>query len=195
MREVELKAVVTNVERARKRLSGAGASIEFEGALEDRRYDTADGALSGRDEVIRVRTYRSASGSRTLLDWKGPADTKTGYKVREEISTEIFDAGALTTMLDKLGYVVTREIDRRVIQYEIGGATVRFESYPRMDELVEVEGDSEAIERAIELLGMARGEFSSDTLAAFVARFERRTGVRAAVSERELAGDYMATAD
>jgi predicted adenylyl cyclase CyaB len=186
MREVELKAVVTDVEGARKRLARAGASLEFEGALEDRRYDTEDGSLSERDEVLRVRSYRSGSGVRTLLDWKGPADTMTGYKVREEISTEISDADALLAMLDKLGYVVIREIDRRIVQYRIAGTTVRFESYPRMDDLVEVEGDPPAIERAIELLGMSRGEFTGDSLAAFVARFERRTGVLAAVSEREM---------
>ena len=186
MREVELKAVVRDVEDARKRLAKAGASLTFEGALQDRRYDTEDGALADRDEVIRVRSYRSESGTRTLLDWKGPADTKTGYKVREEISTEISDARALMTMLRKLGFELVREIDRRIVQYEIGGATVRFESFPRMDELVEVEGDPGAIERAIELLGMSRGEFTSDALAAFDTRFERRTGVKAAVSDREL---------
>jgi hypothetical protein len=59
-----------------------------------------------------------------------------------------------------------------------------------MDVLVEVEGEPEAIERAIEGLGMARGEFTSERLPTFVERFERRTGVRAAICDRELAGDY-----
>jgi hypothetical protein len=37
---------------------------------------------------------------------------------------------------------------------------------------------------------MLRGEFTTERLAAFVERFEQRTGVQAAISERELLGDY-----
>jgi hypothetical protein len=55
-----------------------------------------------------------------------------------------------------------------------------------MDVLVEVEGEPEAIENAIEALGMSRGEFTSERLATFVTRFEQRTGVRAAVCDREV---------
>jgi hypothetical protein len=59
-----------------------------------------------------------------------------------------------------------------------------------MDVLVEVEGEPATIELAIEALGMARGEFTSERLATFVERFEQRTGVTAAICERELSGDY-----
>lgn len=190
MREVELKAVVADTESAERILAGAGAKLTFQGTMKDRRYDTVAGELLGRDEVMRVRTYAGGSGSRTVLDWKGPADTQSGYKVREEISIDVSDESALGMMLDKLGYAVVKEIDRRISQYELAGATIRFEVYPRMDILVEVEGDPDAIERAIGALQRSRGEFTSEPLAAFVDRFERRTGVRAAVSERELAGDY-----
>ncbi len=190
MREVELKAVVTDLDAARSKIEARGAKPVFEGKLVDRRYDTPDGSLRARDEVIRVRVYHSVAGQKSLLDWKGPADTQTGFKVREEISTEASDAATLSDILAKLGYVVVREIDRRVTQYKLDGAVVRFESYPRMDVLVEVEGDPESIERAIASLEMSRGEFTSEALSAFVERFERRTGVRAAISDRELSGDY-----
>jgi hypothetical protein len=59
-----------------------------------------------------------------------------------------------------------------------------------MDVLVEVEGEPDSIESAIEALDMARGLFCSDRLTSFVGRFEQRTGVRAALCARELAGDY-----
>jgi hypothetical protein len=78
------------------------------------------------------------------------------------------------------------EIDRDIAQYELGAATIRFETYPRMDVLVEVEGEPDAIEKAIEALGMLRGEFTSERLPSFVSRFEKRTGVKAAVSDKEL---------
>jgi hypothetical protein len=59
-----------------------------------------------------------------------------------------------------------------------------------MDTLVEVEGDPAQIETAIEALGMARGTYTSERLAQFVERFEQRTGVQGAISEREVSGDY-----
>ncbi len=187
MREIELKAVVADISAKSTLLEAAGATLVFEGALRDQRYDTSDRSLGSKDEVIRVRTYRSASSSRTVVDWKGPVDTSTGYKVREEISAGISDAAELGVILEKLGYIVVNEIDRRIVQYELGGATIRFEEYPRMDTLVEVEGSPEAIENAIVALGMSRGEFTNDSLSAFVGRFERRTGVIAATSESDIA--------
>ncbi|MBA3645157.1 MAG: class IV adenylate cyclase [Gemmatimonadaceae bacterium] len=187
MREVELKAVVADISEKAKLLDAAGAKLVFEGALRDCRYDTADRSLGSKDEVIRVRTYQSASSSRAVVDWKGPVDTSSGYKVREEISAGISDSAELGVILEKLGYDVVKEIDRRIVQYELGGATIRFEEYPRMDTLVEVEGSPVEIENAIGALGMSRGEFTNDSLSAFVGRFERRTGVIAATSESDLA--------
>jgi len=59
-----------------------------------------------------------------------------------------------------------------------------------MDVLVEVEGEPGAIEATIEALGLPRGTFTNERLADFVEHFEQRTGVRAAVSDRELGDDY-----
>lgn len=190
MFEVELKAAVDDLELRRKRIESAGAELIFEGRLADKRYDLPARELANRDEVLRVRRYESADVVRTHVDWKGPTDSQGGYKVREEISTVVDDFKGLSAILEKLGYVVTREIDRKVVQYQWGAATVRFEIYPRMDILVEVEGEPPVIEEAIAALGMLRGEFTTERLAAFVERFEQRTGVQAAISERELAGDY-----
>jgi predicted adenylyl cyclase CyaB len=188
MREIEVKAVLGDAEDAERRLVDAGAELEFRGALEDRRYDTENGALTERDEVLRIRTYRSPDGVVASLDWKGPSGTENGYKVREEIATSVTDPVALAELLERLGYEVVREVDRQITQYRVAGAMVRIEVYPRMDTLVEVEGEPGAIEAAIELLGMSRGEFSSEALVAFVTRFERRTGVRAAISYGETRG-------
>jgi predicted adenylyl cyclase CyaB len=189
MLEVELKAVVTDLVATRKRLEKAGARLTYEGRLVDRRYDIESRDLADRDEVLRVRRYESGGSAKTYLDWKGPTETQGPYKIREEISTLVDDFVATEQILDKVGFMVTMEIDREIAQYQLDGATIRFEMYPRMDVLVEVEGTSDAIEQAIEALGMARGEFTSERLATFVSRFEKRTGVRAAICDRELTGD------
>lgn len=190
MREVELKAIVDDLSERRKRIEAAGAALSFEGKISDRRYDFASRQLSGRDEVLRTRRYLSAAERRVYLDWKGPTELQDGYKIREEITVPVEDFDALERVLDKLGLMLTWEIDREIAQYQLAGATIRFESYPRMDVLVEVEGEPPAIEAAIETLGLARGTFTNERLPDFVGRFEHRTGVRAAISDREMSGDY-----
>lgn len=190
MREVELKAVVDDLAERRKMIEKAGGSLSFEGKISDRRYDFTAKELSSRDEVLRVRRYQSPTSVKTFLDWKGPTEFRDVYKVREEITTPVEDFSSLEEILLRLGLELVWEIDRDIAQYQLGGATVRFEVYPRMDILVEVEGEPEAIETAIAVLGLPRGTFSNARLADFVADFEHRTGVRAAINDREMKGDY-----
>jgi predicted adenylyl cyclase CyaB len=182
MREVELKAVVDDLGARREMIERAGAVLEYEGMLLDRRYDVASSDLTRRDQVLRVRRYENEDGVRTYLDWKGPTEQHDGYKTREEHSTLVDDFDALEEILGRLGFGITMAIDREIAQYEIHDAMVRFEKYPRMDVLVEVEGEPDAIESAIEALGMARGQFTSERLNIFVQRFENRTGVQALIA-------------
>jgi adenylate cyclase class IV len=180
--------VVDDLALRRAAVERAGGTLEMEGRLEDRRYDMPGGALKLRDNVLRVRVFRDATSERASLEWKGPVETQDGYKLREEIGTGAQDAAALIAIVERLGYIVSRAIDRDIAQYTLHGAKVRFEQYPRMDVLVEVEGDRDAIERAVAALGMPRAAFNADNLPAFVERYERRTGQRAAISDADLSG-------
>lgn len=188
MHEVELKAVVPDWDDCRRRLAAAGARLVFAGRLEDRRFDTAARALAARDQVLRVRVYRDAGGSRVELAWKGPTRRDSGYKEREEQATTVGEPAALRVILERTGFVVTHAVDREIAQYELDGTTVRLERYPLMDDLVEVEGPPAGIERAISALGIAREAFTTERLPAFVRRFQQRTGQPAALSDEERAG-------
>lgn len=186
MREVELKSVVDDIAARCAAVERAGATRVFTGKLQDRRYDTPDRTLVARDHVLRLRVYESGAHARAELDFKGPTSLEDGYKVREEIGTELLDAGAFVAILDRLGYQVTITIDRDIVQYELEGAMIRFETYPRMDVLVEVEGTPGQIENAISALGLPRAGFVADRLSDFARRFEQRTGLAAAVSRSAL---------
>ncbi|CAA9335546.1 MAG: hypothetical protein AVDCRST_MAG11-2682 [uncultured Gemmatimonadaceae bacterium] len=190
MNEVEVKGLVPDVDATRECLRAAGARLVYAGPLADRRYDSPSRDLAALGHVLRVRVYGRSGDGRATLDWKGPATRPRGYKEREELSTGVLDAGALTEILDRLGYVLTREIDREIEQYELGDTVLRLERYPRMDVLMEVEGTPDGIERAVAATGLPRAAFGTDRLPDFARRFERRTGERAALSRRELAGDY-----
>ncbi len=188
MLEVELKSVVDDTAARRRLAEQAGATLVFAGRLEDRRYDTGDQSLAARDHVLRVRVYRDADSTRAELGWKGPTRREDGFKLREELEALVADADTLVAILGQLGYVVTIAIDREIVQYDYRGAMIRFERYPRLDDLVEVEGTTEQIERAIVALGLPREGFTSDRLPDFVRRYEARTGLRAALSQAELDG-------
>ena len=189
MLEVELKSVVDDLETRCARVERAGGIVVYSGRLEDRRWDTPDRALLAKDHVLRVRTYRHDGGVRAELDWKGPTRREGGYKLRDELETAIGEPDVLGEILSALGYEVSIAIDREIVQYELEGTMIRFERYPRMDDLVEVEGDPEQIERAIAILGLPRDGFTTDRLPDFVTRYEGRTGARAVLSDAELAGD------
>jgi adenylate cyclase class IV len=184
--ELELKAVIPDPDALRARLLAGGATPRFRGRMSDRRYDRPGGELSLRDQVLRVRTLHHADGPATaILGWKGPVErSPEGYKRRAEIELPVTggDRGALHALLSALGYEVVHAIDREVEVYELSGATLRIERYPRMDSLLEIEGLPVAIERAVEATGIPRAEFTADSLPEFVRRYELRSGQSAALA-------------
>jgi adenylate cyclase class IV len=173
--ELELKAVVPDAAALRRSLERGGASLVFAGTMADARYDRGD-ELAPRDEVLRVRTMRAADGTTEWhLAWKGPTRrSPEGYKLRDERECRVVGRTSPADVLDALGYTVIHRIEREVVIYDVEGAMARIETYPEMDTLLEVEGAPAAIERAIVVTGLPRDAFSSEPLAAFVARFEAR---------------------
>jgi len=183
--------VVGDPQAVRERLLRAGAHPGFEGLMLDRRFDRGSELLS-RDEVLRLRVFRDAQGSEKFqLGWKGPlAVTPEGYKARRELEYEIGPAELPPDELLKLlSFEETHRIDRYVEYFLLGTAAVRLEWYPRMDILIEIEGDAAAIEAAVQASGLPRSDFSADSLVEFAARYAARTGRPAIVALSEGGGD------
>jgi predicted adenylyl cyclase CyaB len=175
--ELEVKARVEDPDRLRATLARAGAALEFQGDMLDRRFDRDDG-LARRDEVLRLRVFRPADGTAAygVLGWKGPQARHHRYRRRAEAETRVADPEATVTILERLGFAVSLRIDRRVEIYRLRHAVLRLEWYPAMDVLLEVEGEPDDIERAIAVTGLARERFLAESLPYFVAAYERRTG-------------------
>jgi adenylate cyclase class IV len=160
--------------------------MQFRGRMTDRRYDRG-GELTARDEVLRVRSYHHSDGrTEAVLGWKGRTRrSPEGYKQREELELPIAGGARVAppdARLAALGYVVVHAIDRDVEVYDLDGAIVRLERYPRMDPLLEIEGAPAAIEHAIRASGIGRDAFSADPLTEFVRRYEARTGQSAVLA-------------
>ena len=192
--ELELKTIVPDPETLRGRLLAAGARLAFRGLMEDRRYDR-DGTLLARDEVLRVRRFIGLDGlGQAELTWKGRTGrSHGGYKLREEITCRMVSGSdSPGRIVEALGYTVTQAIDRHIEMYELDGAVLRIEWYPRMDVLLEVEGAPAAIESAIEATGLPRDRFTAEMLAEFVLRYDARGGPRAVLAVADLEGERPA---
>jgi adenylate cyclase class IV len=189
--ELELKAIVPEPALLRRRLAATGARPGFRGLMEDRRYDRG-GELTARDEVLRIRRFLRAGGATEAeLTWKGPTRRSAdGYKLREELSCRVAPGSdSPGAILEALGYTVIQAIDRWVELFEMDGAVLRIEWYPRMDVLVEVEGAPEAIERAIQATGLPRETFSAEMLVDFVRRYDAREARPAVLAVAGLGGE------
>ena len=173
--ELELKTVVPDPSAVRTALLAAGATLSFRGLLVDRRYDR-DGdcrCTAARDEVLRVRSYLRRNGSaRAQLGWKGRTERSAeGYKRREERELDLRQ-GEPAPFLEALGFQVVHAIDRYIESYDLADGQARLEWYPRMDVLIEVEGESTAIERIIAVTRLPRSSFTAEALTAFTARYD-----------------------
>jgi adenylate cyclase class IV len=191
--ELELKAVVPDPAALRRALQVAGARETFRGMLRDRRLDL-EGRLHRLDQMLRVREWIHTEGvSRAVVSWKGPSSVSLeGYKHSEEIEYDASNAAAALAAFDAMGYLVIHAIDRYVEVYELAGSVARLEWYPRLDVLLEIEGPPAGIEQLIAGTGMPRGAFLPDSLRAFAARYEARTGHPAVLAESGL-GDELPT--
>jgi adenylate cyclase class IV len=181
--ELELKARVDDPDAVRRALLAAGAELTYRGAMMDRRFDRR-GRLERRDQVVRLRVYHPADHSPEwgVLGWKGPVRKQGQYRLREEWESHVDDPKAVLVILRHMGYKISVRVDRAIEQYRLGDATLRFEWYPAMDVLMEVEGQPDAIERAIAATGLARDDFLPESLPYFTAQYEERTGRVARVS-------------
>ena len=188
-REFEMKAVLQeDAADLRERLHRAEWNLSFEGSMSDRRYDTPERSLESRDEVLRIRRLVSSSGvQRTLLAWKGPASEEGGYKVRAEVETAVEDAETAVRLLACLGYTeVTLAIDRHIALYAKGAVSVRIETYPAMDTLVELEGAPRDVESRVAEFGLPRDAWKPWPLDEFVRQYEARTGGNALLATETL---------
>jgi hypothetical protein len=158
--------------------------------LRDRRLDR-NRSLTRLDQLLRLREWTPAGGAgRAVVGWKGPATVSgEGYKHREEVEYDVNDIAAALAVFGALGYRLAQAIDRYVEVYELAGSHARLEWYPRLDVLLEVEGPPAGIERLIAASGLPRSAYLPDSLAAFAARYETRTGRPAVLAETGLTGE------
>jgi len=176
-KEREIKLRIEDLPGLRRRLAKLGARV-VRPRLHERNalFDTAQGSLARREQLLRIRTElpvgrRTKQALRTVVTFKRPiinpgsGKNRERHKVREEIELEISDAKALATIFEGQGM-------SRWFQYEkfrttfglrasnawAAGLLIELDETP-IGVFLELEGPSDAIDRAAKALGFEKREY------------------------------------
>ena len=164
--EVEVKFLLEGLDGFRQRLLSAGAEL-FSPRVYERnvRFDTPDGALLQRQELLRLR-----QDTRSRLTFKGPAaeDTTSEAKVREEIELEIGDFERLSTVLQRLGFMPVQVYEKYRETYRWRNVEIVLDEMPFGD-FIELEGKENALKEVASALGL---DWSKRVLANYLGLME-----------------------
>jgi len=144
-REIEAKFKLPDHTPVRRALRREGAEYIATSIQTDRYYDTASGALLGRDCGLRIRSTRClrrgarAVDTRPLLTAKGPGLGGARAKVRPEVEVRLDDAAEVVELLEAMGLGVTFTVQKRRATYRLGESLVALDELPLIGCFVEIE--------------------------------------------------------
>lgn len=169
--ETEIKLRVASAGEALRRLAAAGfVESKARGFEANELFDTVDGLLRGRGEVLRVREF----GGQAVLTFKGQAVLGGRHKSREELETQVGEAAVLRLMLERLGYRPTYRYEKYRTEFaragEAGQGVATVDETP-IGVFMELEGEGAWIDRMAEAMGFAESEYVTDSYAALYRQY------------------------
>jgi adenylate cyclase class 2 len=138
MYEIEVK-VRAEHGPIRERLRERGAERVGRVRQIDTYYDHPARSFPATDEALRIRREEPVDGDPTTrLTYKGPL-VESASKTREEIETDVGDAGPLDAILRELGFEPTPEVIKERERFAVGEYTVTLDAVEEVGTFVEVE--------------------------------------------------------
>ena len=136
-------------------------------------YDLPDKALRRRGKLLRLRHY----GSIWTLTHKSKG--KSGpHKVRTELETKIADGEKMNAILHALGYAESFLYEKLRTEWSDGTGHVVIDETP-IGNFGEIEGPAEWIDRTAEILGIARGDYITQSYAELFSEWKRENRIDA----------------
>ena len=183
--EVEIKIRIADRAALLRRLARLKGRLEGTRVHEmNTLYDTPDGALARRGQLLRVRVERAAGRAgkaaktgrqsearpSVRLTYKGPSRPDGGskgvpegrsYKVREEREVRVGDANAIAGILEAVGLGPWFRYEKYRSTYRLprlAGLKLELDETP-IGDFLEIEGCREAIDRSAALLGFGPADY------------------------------------
>jgi adenylate cyclase class 2 len=135
MLEVELKVRVPSLDPVRIRLFDSQAKFVGKVHEHDIFYNAPHRDFGVTDEAVRVRY----ADDRAVVTYKGPKIKKFGLKAREELNFGVESGEAFETMLLRLGFTKTAEVDKWRENYRFGNATISLDDVEGLGTFAEIE--------------------------------------------------------
>jgi adenylate cyclase, class 2 len=173
--EIEIKLRITAPEAVRARLIAAGAQRCRQVLEHNQLFDTPDNTLRTAGCGLRIREAApfAAGGQRpaqTVLTFKG-ARRPGELKIREEIETEVGDAPALQTILNRVGFRAVVSYEKRRESWLLAGCEVTLDEMPRLGWFAEIEtSDPQTIPVVRAQLGLEQAEVVPESYVELAAR-------------------------
>ena len=152
---------------------------------DDTLYAFADGRLKKKGSIFRLRVSIptlentekiSTSESIFIVTWKGPADTSSGFKEREELEFRT-DAGySLRNKLDAFEMKPIFRYQKYRKYYLKKDLKLTIDDTP-MGAYLELLGNMDVITRSAELLGYKKGDFLTENYFILWDRYKKENGI------------------
>lgn len=135
MLEVELKVKIPSLEPVREQLVRNHARSSGKVHEHDIYYNAPHRDFALTDEAVRVRY----TDDHAVVTYKGPKIKKFGLKAREELNFAVESGEAFETMLDRLGFFRTRDVNKWREMFRLGDATVSLDTVEGLGTFAEIE--------------------------------------------------------
>jgi len=135
MLEVELKVQIPSLDPVREQLAQRNARPLGKVHEHDVYYNAPHRDFRITDEAVRVRY----TGDHAVVTYKGPKIKKFGLKAREELNFAVESGESFETMLDRLGFTKTLEVDKWRETYTLGTASVSLDTVDGLGTFAEIE--------------------------------------------------------
>ncbi len=154
--EIEIKLRVADCNAMRASLEGLGfVEIVRRGLEQNRIYDTADGGLRAKGELIRLRAF----AGQNVLTYKGRA-TVGKHKEREEIEVVVETSEAMAAILGRLGLEPRFRYEKYRSEWQRpGGEGIVMLDETPIGTFVELEGTGDWIDRTAVELGYSEEDY------------------------------------
>jgi adenylate cyclase, class 2 len=179
MLEVELKVKIPSLDPVREQLRREGAEFLSKVHEHDIFYNAPHRDFAITDEAVRVR-YTNGN---TVVSYKGPKIKKYGLKAREELNFSVESGETFETMLLRLGFSKTAEVNKWRENYTFKKASISLDTVDGLGTFAEIEviieDDTENPTAQIEKIATEIGVEGEPILASYLEMLlAKKTGER-----------------
>jgi adenylate cyclase, class 2 len=135
MLEIELKVKVPSLDPVREQLVRKKARFKGKVHEHDIYYNAPHRDFGRSDEAVRVRY----TDDHAVVTYKGPKIKKFGLKAREELNFAVESGETFETMLGRLGFTRTLEVNKWRETYTLGNASVSLDTVDSLGTFAEIE--------------------------------------------------------